>query len=206
MPSVTLTIDGRTVRVPEETSILDAARRIGIKLPTMCHVSGCKPRAVCRMCVVALGGSLRLVPSCATLVTEGMQVQTDTPEVHSARKLLMEFMLAEHGECDDPHCEIEALARELGVQGTRFQMENPFPHLDFSSKFITVYSDNCILCDRCVQVCSKDQQVVVRAGRGGAVAITFDAGLSMQDATCTDCGDCVSVCPAGALVDAGDDI
>ncbi|MAG92403.1 MAG: hypothetical protein CMJ48_01445 [Planctomycetaceae bacterium] len=206
MPGVTLTIDGRTARVPEGTSILDAARRVGVKLPTMCHVNGCKPRAVCRMCVVALGGSLRLVPSCATTVTEGMQVQTDTPEVETARKLLMEFMLAEHGECDDPNCAIERLARQLGVYSTRFQMDKSLQEDDFSSKFITVDPENCILCDRCVQACGKDQQVIVRAGRGRSVAISFDTGLSMRDAACTDCGDCLSVCPAGALAEAGSDV
>ncbi len=121
MQHISLIIDGHDTSVPAGTTLLDAARQLGIDIPTLCHLQGHKTRAVCRICVVALKGSGRMVPACATAATEGMQIETGSAEVLAARRLLMEFTLAEHGECDDATCAIEELAGQLGVSKTRFQ-------------------------------------------------------------------------------------
>jgi NADH dehydrogenase/NADH:ubiquinone oxidoreductase subunit G len=201
MQRVSLTINGQTVLAPADATILSVARRQGIEIPTLCHLPGLKTRAVCRICVVALAGSDRLVPACATPVEDGMEIETDCAAVIAARRLLMEFILAEHGECDEPECEIEQLADLLGVTKTRFQSPEHASNGNLSSDFITVRPELCIHCDRCVQACGKDQRVLARAGRGGAVVVAFDDDQSMANSSCTHCGDCVAVCPAGGLLE-----
>jgi NADH dehydrogenase/NADH:ubiquinone oxidoreductase subunit G len=199
MQHISLIIDGHDTSVPAGTTLLDAARQLGIDIPTLCHLQGHKTRAVCRVCVVALKGSGHMVPACATAATEGMQIETGSAEVLAARRLLMEFTLAEHGECDDATCAIEELAGQLGVSKTRFQAPRHSNRSDLSSDFVSVRPELCVHCDRCSQACERDQQVLARAGRGALVAVAFDDDRTMADSTCTNCGDCVSVCPAGGL-------
>jgi predicted molibdopterin-dependent oxidoreductase YjgC len=202
MQAVSLTINGQTLCAPAGATILSVARRQGIEIPTLCHLPGHKTRAVCRICVVSLVGSGGMVPACATPVEEGMEIETDCAAVIATRRLLMEFILAEHGECGEPECVIERLADHLGVTETRFQSPEHASSGNLSSDFITVRPELCIHCDRCVQACGKDQQVLARSGRGATVAIAFDDDRSMADSSCTNCGDCIAVCPAGGLLQA----
>ncbi len=200
MQRVSLTIDGRTISVPPGTSILKAARRLGISIPTLCHLPGQRTRAVCRICMVGLKGSARLVPACATPVDEGMQVETATADVVATRRTIMEFILAEHGTCGTSKCAVEQLAEDMGVTESRFQGPAIDSRTRLSSDFVTVRPERCIHCDRCIEACAKDRKVLVRAGRGAAVHIAFDDERSMGDSSCSTCGDCVSVCPAGGLL------
>ncbi len=199
MQRVSLTINGQTIHARRGTTILQAARDQGIEIPTLCHFPGHGTRAVCRVCVVALEGSGRMVPACATLVEAGMVIETNGAAVVAARRVLMEFILAEHGRCGEPACAIEQLADQLGVSETRFQAPTTVSQKDLSSDFITVRSGLCVHCDRCIQVCGRDQQVIARSGRGAAVSITFDDGLTMTESSCTSCGDCIAVCPGAGL-------
>ncbi len=200
MRYVTLTIDDQSVRVPRGTTLLSAAKRAGCDVPTLCHLPGRKPRAVCRICVVERRDNGRLVPACATDAEEGMVIETNSKTVSSARRTLMEFILAEHGECDDPGCQVEQLAAEIGVSDTRFEAPHQECRSGLSSDFVRVKPERCIHCDRCIQACSRDRQVLARSGRGADVVIAFDDDQAIGDSSCTTCGDCVAVCPAGGLL------
>ena len=200
MQYVGLTIDGKNINVPVGTTILSAARRLGISIPTLCHFPGHKTRAVCRICVVAIKGTDRMVPACATPVEDGMMIETNSAAGVNARQLLMEFILSEHGECGDPSCGIEQLAEQIGVSTTRFQSPQRAARGNLSSDFVTVRAELCVHCDRCVRACEQDQQVLARMSRGASVTVAFDDDLSMGESSCTTCGDCVAACPAGGLL------
>ncbi|MDP7301726.1 MAG: 2Fe-2S iron-sulfur cluster-binding protein [Pirellulaceae bacterium] len=202
MQRISLTIDGQDICVPTGTTILSAARRLNISIPTLCHFPGQTVRAVCRICVVELEGTGHLVPACAAPAQDGMKIATDSAAVVAARRVLMEFILAEHGECDNPLCGIEQLAEQIGVSTTRFQATRRAARSDLSSDFVSVQPQLCVHCDRCIQACQRDQQVLARTGRGANVAVAFDDGRSMGESSCTGCGDCVTVCPAGGLLEA----
>ena len=199
MPRVSLTIDGRKVTVPQGTTILKAARTIGVAIPTLCHFRGHRPRAVCRICVVAVSGSSRLVPACVTPVTEGMQVETQAADVIAVRRTLMEFILAEHHDCGDPECQIERLAEQLGVQQTRFQAPALSGGNIFSTDFVQVITQRCVHCDRCISACAADRNVLSRRGSGAAVHVAIEKGADFGGVECSVCGDCVAACPAGGL-------
>ncbi len=202
MKYISLTIDDQTITVPAGSTLLAAARRLGISIPTLCHFAGQKTRAVCRICSVQRADNGRMVPACATPVEEGMQIETDNDAVVAARRTLMEFILAEHGRCGEPNCAVEQLAEQLGVSHTRFEAPSRSAEVNRSSDFVMVHPERCIHCDRCVEACGKDQRVIARAGRGATVAVVFDDDRSMGDSSCTGCGDCVAVCPAGGLLEA----
>ena len=202
MQRVSLTIDGQDISVPAGSTILSAVRRLNISIPTLCHFPGQKSRAVCRICVVALEDTGRMVPACATPAQDGMKIQTASEAVPASRRVLMEFILAEHGECDDPLCDIEQLAEQVGVSTTRFLSPRRSTREGLSSDFVAVQPQLCVHCDRCIQACQRDQKVLARSGRGATVGVAFDDDQPMGDSSCTGCGDCVSVCPAGGLLEA----
>ncbi len=202
MQRVTLTIDGKQISVRPGTPILKAARSVGASIPTLCHLPGRRTRAVCRICVVAVQGSARLVPACATPVSEGMQVDTQAADVVAVRRTLMEFILAEHRDCGDPDCQIEQLAAELGVGQSRFHAPESTRRNVFPSDFVSVLSQRCVHCDRCIEACAADRNVLARSGHGATVQVDFADGESSHETACSVCGDCVSVCPAGGLIPA----
>ena len=200
MTSISLTIDGRSLSVRSGSTILQAARRLGISIPTLCHAPGQRNRSVCRICVVAVDNSPRLVPACSTLVRDGMTVETDREDVIAARRTLMEFILAEHRECGEPTCLIERLAESMGIDRTRFVAPTQTGRSVIRSDFVTVISERCVHCDRCIQACTKDRRVLTRAGHGAAVHVRFGTEETSAP-VCSVCGDCVSVCPAGGLLE-----
>jgi len=206
---VTLTIDGKSVTVPAGTTIWDAAKRLGIDIPVLCHDERLRPVGVCRVCVVDTGGRT-LAASCVRPCEPGMKVDTASPRVERGRKVLLDLLMSDQPEvCPKESTtgdsELHALARRYGADGAglpRGSAHAPPRGEDLSSKVIAVNHDACILCDRCVRGCDEIQHndVIGRTGKGYGARIAFDLDNPMGESTCVSCGECMAVCPTGALV------
>lgn len=212
MSLINLTINGKPVSVEKGSTILDAANAANIKIPTLCYLNlheinfDNKP-ASCRVCVVEVEGNKKnLPPACATLARDGMVVRTDTPKVRSARKTVVELLLSDHPQdclaCDkNTNCELQSLAYEFGIRNVRYLGEKSEYEMDTTTPSIVKDSDKCILCRRCETMCNEVQTVGVLS----AVDRGFETDISpffygdMCDTACTFCGQCVAVCPTGAL-------
>src|ERR1700690_4017207 len=206
---VDLIIDGKPVQVAEGTTVYDAARLNGIAIPTLCHLQNQTPVGVCRLCVVDTGARV-LSASCVRPVEPGMKVSTNSEKVLSARKTLLELLMADHPSpgARQEHsgdCELETLARAAGVGTPRFARRTVSRGRDESSLAIAVDHDACILCDRCIRGCDeiKNNFVLGRMGKGYAAGIAFDLNSPMGDSTCISCGECMVSCPTGALTNRG---
>lgn len=198
---VNLTIDGISVTVPAGTTILDAARQAGIDIPTICFHEACTPPALCRMCVVEVEGSRVLVPSCVGQVNQGMNVKTDTPRVQRSRRTIMEMLDSSVDLSDAP--ELLGYIEKYQASPERFpQAEQRTPPIhDDNPMFIRDY-EKCILCWRCVQVCADDAQyayAINYSGRGFETLISTAFDKPLMETTCVFCGQCIGVCPTGAL-------
>jgi NADH dehydrogenase/NADH:ubiquinone oxidoreductase subunit G len=199
---VNLTIDGITVSVDPGTTILKAAEQAGIRtIPTLCYHDYCTPNGLCRICVVEVEGSRTLTPSCCTKVTEGMMIQTRTPRVERARRTILEMLAATVDLSDAP--DVQQMLTEYAAEGERFPDAETrrYPILDDNPMYIRDYS-KCILCWRCVQVCAEDAQYTYAinfSGRGFETRIDTFFDLPLLSTTCVVCGQCVGVCPTGAL-------
>ena len=207
-----LTIDNRPVSVPQGTTVLDAAATIGIQIPALCHIDlkgTCvkSAPAACRICVVEVEGRRNLAPSCATMVAEGMVVRTNSPRVVRARKTVAELILSDHPndcltcpKCND--CELQKLVTRFNIRRMTYQGEQSARKKEETAA-ITRNMDKCILCRRCESVCNQVQTVgvlgAVRRGFNTTIAPTFDR--MFKDTDCTYCGQCVAVCPTGALTE-----
>ncbi|MCA8959584.1 MAG: formate dehydrogenase subunit alpha [Planctomycetes bacterium] len=203
--TVTLTIDGQSVTVPAGTTIWDAARQNGIEIPVLCHDPRLEPVGVCRMCVVDVGARV-LAASCVRECEEGMEVHTTSPLIERSRAMLTELLVSDQPEVDPKETStgdnaLLALARRYEVDGSRFARQNSRPS-DDSSPVIRVNHQACILCDRCIRGCDDIQsnEVIGRTGKGYTARIAFDLDNPMGSSTCVSCGECVAVCPTGALV------
>jgi CRP-like cAMP-binding protein/Fe-S-cluster-containing hydrogenase component 2/ferredoxin len=204
--SVTLTIDGREVTVEPGTTIFDAARRLGIDIPTLCHAQHQTPVGVCRVCTVEVKNNRVLAASCVRPVETDMVVATDSDGVRRARRTLAELLLADHpSPCERQRvtadCELERLGQASGVGAPRFGGRAWPRGQDDSSLFIAVDHTACILCDRCIRACTevKHNNVIGRSGKGYGAGISFDNDLSMATSSCVGCGECMVSCPTGAL-------
>ena len=210
MDTVRLTIDKKEVVVPKGTTILDAAKSVGIIIPTLCYMKledlhfENNPGA-CRICVVEVEGRRNLAPSCKTPCTEGMVVKTHTPRVMNARKTVMELLLSNHpAECltcsSNGYCELQRLAHELGVRQIRYKGEMSNFEIDRSPSLVR-NMNKCIMCRRCETMCNSIQTVgaltAVNRGFQAAVSTAFERDIA--GSTCSYCGQCVSVCPVNAL-------
>jgi NADH-quinone oxidoreductase subunit G/NADP-reducing hydrogenase subunit HndD len=205
MATVKLTIDGLPVEVEAGTSVLKAAEKAGVHIPTLCYLEGIHEVGACRVCVVDTGAKA-LQAACVTPVAEGMKVSTNTPAVRKARKTTVELILSNHPDnCPscvrNLNCELQALAESLNLRGNRFQGEMNDWVPDTSSKSIVRDPNKCILCRRCVSVCEKVQNVraigPINRGFKTVIAPAFDTPLG--DSVCVNCGQCILVCPVGAL-------
>ena len=210
---ITLQIDRHTVSVPEGTMILEAARKVGINIPTLCHINlegTCikSTPASCRICVVEVEGRKNLAPACATRCTEGMVVKTSTLRVMNARKVIAELILSDHpNDCltcpKSGNSELQALAVRFNVR----EMPYAGGELSLRKREVTASivrnMDKCIFCRRCESVCNEVQTVgalgAVRRGFNTTIAPAFDKKLSESE--CTYGGQCVAVCPVGALTE-----
>jgi CRP-like cAMP-binding protein/NAD-dependent dihydropyrimidine dehydrogenase PreA subunit/ferredoxin len=204
--TVKLTIDGREVAVEPGTTIFDAARRVGIDIPTLCHAQHQTPVGVCRVCTVEVKDHRVLAASCVRPVEADMVVATDSPGVRQARRTLAELLLADHpSPCARQRvtadCELERLGQAYGVGAPRFGARTWPRGQDDSSLFIAVDHTACILCDRCIRGCTevKHNNVIGRAGKGDGAGISFDNDLPMATSSCVGCGECMISCPTGAL-------
>ncbi len=198
---ITLTIDGQEITVPAGTTILKAAERAGISIPTICYHDHCTANALCRICVVEVEGSRVLAPSCVAQVSQGMKVQTSNERIRRARRTILEMLQSSVDLTDAP--EIQKMAAEYKADEARFpgsQRREP-TLIDDNPMYIRDYA-KCILCWRCVQVCATDAQYAFAInfeGRGYETQISTFYDVPMPQSTCVFCGQCVGVCPTGAL-------
>ncbi len=209
MPQVTLTIDGKKVEVDAGTTILQAAGKIGIKIPTLCAWTeiGHTPGA-CRVCMTEVQGQRSLIASCVFPVSEGMVVKTNTRRVRMARKMVVELLLSNHpAECNycvrNGNCELQKVAEAVGLKRLRFDIPE-FPaegSIDRSSPSIVRDGRKCIHCHRCVTVCESVQTVSVLTPsfRGSKVRVVPSFDLPLAETNCITCGQCIMACPVGAL-------
>ena len=224
-PAITLTIDGQTVSVPQGTTILGAAATLGITIPTLCYLETLRPVNVCRLCVVEVEGARVLVPSCARASEPGMVVSTRSPRVVHSRRLVLELLassvdlstapgmaalLAEYDcapERYGPPAEPSA-ARDLAIAG-----HHDPPAVEYAATVAQpVKIDNelyvrdygkCVLCYKCVEACGADHQntfAIAVAGRGFDARISTEFAVTLPDSACVYCGNCIAVCPTGALM------
>lgn len=203
---VKLTINNVPVSVPEGSTILEAARSIGIKIPTLCHMKDLSELGACRVCVVEVKGMRTLVAACEYPVSEGMEVFTNTPRVLNARKITLELILSDHRKdclsCDrNTNCELQRLSYKYGCDTGKFAGQTRDFVYDDSTDYLIRDNSKCILCRRCIAVCKKVQGVgVIGANERGFkthIACAFD--MKLNNTPCVGCGQCITVCPTGAL-------
>jgi NADP-reducing hydrogenase subunit HndD len=229
---VDVEIDGKTVRVPEGATILDACRSEGIDTPTLCYLENLTPVNVCRVCVVEVEGSRTLVPACSRKAEPGMKVHTDSDRVKTSRKMVLEF-LASSADVSLGSPDVQRWITEYGVDPSRYGSpadphaagerdaarpgEHHASHGDIAATiaqptkidndaYIRDYS-RCILCYKCVEACGEDAQntfAIAVAGRGFDARISTEYDVTLPDSACVYCGNCIGVCPTGALMPASE--
>lgn len=201
--SIDIKIDGQPVSVPEGSTILDAARKLGVDTPTLCYLESLTPVNVCRVCVVELEGSRTLVPACSRKVEPNMSVKTDSERVRLSRRLVLEFLASSVDVSTAPM--FAAYMERYGAHPERFgaaraTVAQP-PKID-NDLYVRDYS-KCILCYKCVEACGVDAQntfAIAVAGRGFSAHIAAEYDVPLPDSACVYCGNCIGVCPTGALM------
>ena len=207
---IKLTIDNQPVEVPEGTTILNAAKSVGIEIPTLCYFEEVSRIAACRVCVVEVEGAERLSTSCNTVVREGMVVHTASERVIEARRVVVDLIRSQHemncGACvRNQTCKLQKLGRELGVLNSAYRKEVKQKAWDESFPLIRKES-KCIKCMRCVQMCNNIQNVGIwdYVNSGGRTTVGVSGGRTIAESNCTACGQCIMVCPVGALYERDD--
>lgn len=208
---ISLSINGNHVEVPAGSTILEAANKLDIHIPTLCHldlhdIKMVNQGATCRVCMVEVAGRRTLAPACATPVTSGMEVMTHTPRIINARRVVMELILSNHPKncltCPkNTDCELQSLAAELSIHDITYSGEMSQHRRDASSPAYIREMSKCVLCRRCETVCNEVQTVNVLSAvnRGFQTTVAPAFGLPIVDTACVSCGQCVAVCPTAAL-------
>jgi predicted molibdopterin-dependent oxidoreductase YjgC len=202
-PLVEITIDGKTTTVPAGSTILDACNSLGVETPTLCFLESLTPVNACRICVVELEGSRVLVPACARRAEAGMVVHTDSQRVRHSRKMVLEFLASSVDLSTAP--DAQRFCERYGADPTRFgaapaTVEQPVK-ID-NALYVRDYA-KCILCYKCVEACGADAQntfAIAVAGRGFDAVISTEYDVKLPDSACVYCGNCIGVCPTGALM------
>ena len=205
--SIGVNIDGFEVKVPLGTTILEAAKRAGVRIPTLCHHPDLCVAGVCRICSVEVEGQRTLQAACAFPITTPLKVKTHTQKVRQARRHILDLMLSEHcGDCytcgRNGNCELQTLAKEYGVDSFRFgRQEKPLHEIDHSSYSVVRDNNKCILCRRCVRTCLDLQEVgtIEVLGRSHLSHVGTFLDKPLGDVVCINCGQCINRCPTGAL-------
>jgi bidirectional [NiFe] hydrogenase diaphorase subunit len=207
----TLTIDGKDVGAREDETILEVARENGIWIPTLCQLDGLSTVGACRLCIVEVKGSSKLLPACVTRVEEGMEITADSERLRQYRKMIVELLFAEGNHiCSvcvaNGNCELQWLAQRLGVDHIRFPYLYGKRTVDASHARFAIDHNRCILCTRCVRVCDEVEGAHTWdvMGRGTDARVITDLAQPWgASESCTSCGKCVNVCPTGALFEKG---
>ncbi len=210
-PNVKLTINGIAVEVPAGSTILQAAEKAGVHIPTLCHHPDQEAKGVCRVCVVEVEKSRTLQAACAFPVSEGMVVRTNSPAVREARRVIVELILSRHpldclGCARNRRCELQSLAEELGIREVRFERkEKPYPK-DTSTPSIVRDPAKCVVCRRCVYTCNEIQGVgaLFPAYRGHETVVVPAYDNRLIEVACALCGQCIHACPVGAITERDD--
>ncbi len=202
----TVIVNNTKVEAPEGATILEAARLIGVKIPTLCYMEKREPLGACRVCVVEVEGAKSLVAACATPVVDNMVIHTNSRKAREARRTVVELMLSEHdGNCQtcdrNEDCELQTIAREMGVTEVRYEGQRARAHADESTPALVRDNAKCIKCRRCVSVCNEVQKVgaLFPQGRGFDTVIGPAFASDLDGVACVQCGQCAAVCPVGAI-------
>lgn len=199
--TIAFMLDGRRVRAQQNETIWHAARRHGVTIPHGCLSSApeFRPEGNCRLCMVEVEGYRPLQPSCLMKVSEGLVVRADSERAVSARRIVMELLLAD--AAIEPLSECGRVASAMGLTGSRFSSSDAHPPRDEGHLGIAVDLSKCIHCMRCVQACREIEvnNVIGMAGRGRTMHVVFDLGDPMGSSTCVSCGSCAQTCPTGAI-------
>ena len=205
MEMIKVRIDGVEVEVPAGSTALEAAKAANIDIPTLCYLKDINEIGACRMCLVEVEGSRSLQASCVFPVQDGMVIRTSTPKVRAARRLSLELILSNHDrKCltcvRSQNCELQDLAKNLGIDEIRFEGERYDRPVDSFSPSIVRDPNKCILCRRCVAVCRDVQGIGVIGAteRGFETMIEPVFDMSISEVPCVNCGQCIAACPTGA--------
>ncbi len=208
MEKINIQIDDVIVRVEKGTTIMEAAETLGIKIPRLCYHPDLSLEGACRVCIVEVEGYKNFVPSCATEARPGMKVKTNSPEIRQARRDLVELILDNHPkECQtcerDGNCELQTLAYTLGVRERLFEGKRKRHKLETSSASVIRDAEKCILCRRCVRVCSEIQGIhnLSQLNRGFDTVVAPAHEAPMKDSICINCGQCINVCPVASFME-----